>query len=153
MDFWYLLISFKATVPGRNLWGFFTPPFGAFTPLFLAALAALAACTARSAAFFLAMVFLISSWIALTDPVLCPGFKAGLLPPPVVLLGPGGNIPGFGSGGSPVDGPFGLSGVSSPISSSSCSCCCCNLVQMTVLIALFILMSSPVAGIANAVST
>ncbi len=26
MDFWYFLISLKATVPGLNLWGFLTPP-------------------------------------------------------------------------------------------------------------------------------
>merc|ERR1712178_171393 len=38
VDFWYLLISRRATVPGLYLWGFFTPPVeGA---LFLAALVA-----------------------------------------------------------------------------------------------------------------
>lgn len=26
VDFWYLLISRRATVPGRYLWGFLTPP-------------------------------------------------------------------------------------------------------------------------------
>ena len=26
VDFWYLRISLRATVPGRYLWGFFTPP-------------------------------------------------------------------------------------------------------------------------------
>merc|ERR1719174_2014563 len=26
VDFWYLRISRRATVPGRYLWGFFTPP-------------------------------------------------------------------------------------------------------------------------------
>merc|ERR1712222_155374 len=26
VDFWYLLISLRATVPGLYLWGFFTPP-------------------------------------------------------------------------------------------------------------------------------
>jgi len=26
VDFWNLRISRRATVPGRNLWGFFTPP-------------------------------------------------------------------------------------------------------------------------------
>ena len=26
VDFWYRRISRRATVPGRNLWGFFTPP-------------------------------------------------------------------------------------------------------------------------------
>ena len=26
VDFWYLLISRRATVPGLYLWGFFTPP-------------------------------------------------------------------------------------------------------------------------------
>lgn len=26
VDFWYLLISRRATVPGLNLWGFLTPP-------------------------------------------------------------------------------------------------------------------------------
>ena len=26
VDFWYFLISLKATVPGLNLWGFFNPP-------------------------------------------------------------------------------------------------------------------------------
>jgi hypothetical protein len=31
VDFWYRLISRRATVPGRYLWGFFTPPVaGAF---------------------------------------------------------------------------------------------------------------------------
>lgn len=26
VDFWYFLISLRATVPGLNLWGFFKPP-------------------------------------------------------------------------------------------------------------------------------
>ena len=26
VDFWYLLTSLRATVPGLYLWGFFTPP-------------------------------------------------------------------------------------------------------------------------------
>jgi hypothetical protein len=26
VDFWYFLISLKATVPGLNLWGFLIPP-------------------------------------------------------------------------------------------------------------------------------
>ena len=29
VDFWYRRISRRATVPGRNLWGFFTPPVAA----------------------------------------------------------------------------------------------------------------------------
>ena len=29
VDFWYRLISRRATVPGRNRWGFFTPPVAA----------------------------------------------------------------------------------------------------------------------------
>jgi hypothetical protein len=29
VDFWYLLISRRATVPGRKRWGFFTPPVAA----------------------------------------------------------------------------------------------------------------------------
>ena len=29
VDFWYRRISRSATVPGRNLWGFFTPPVAA----------------------------------------------------------------------------------------------------------------------------
>ena len=102
VDFWYLQISFKATVPGRNLWSLFTA-FGAFIPFFFAALAAFAACASCSAAFFFARVFLSSSCIIFRDPVLCPGFKAGLLPLPVVFLGPGGSIPRFGSGRSPVE--------------------------------------------------
>jgi len=28
-DFWNLLISLRATVPGLNLWGFLTPPLWA----------------------------------------------------------------------------------------------------------------------------
>ena len=38
MDFWYLLISRRATVPGLYLWGFFTPPVAG--AVFLAALVA-----------------------------------------------------------------------------------------------------------------
>lgn len=38
MDFWYFLISLRATVPGLNLWGFLTPPVEA--AVFLAALEA-----------------------------------------------------------------------------------------------------------------
>ena len=38
MDFWYLLISRRATVPGLYLWGFFTPPVAGAD--FLAALVA-----------------------------------------------------------------------------------------------------------------
>ena len=38
MDFWYLLISRRATVPGLYLWGFLTPPVAG--ALFLAALVA-----------------------------------------------------------------------------------------------------------------
>ena len=38
MDFWYLLISRRATVPGLYLWGFLTPPVAGAD--FLAALVA-----------------------------------------------------------------------------------------------------------------
>ena len=38
MDFWYLLMSRRATVPGRYLWGFLTPPVAGAD--FLAALLA-----------------------------------------------------------------------------------------------------------------
>ena len=38
VDFWYLRISRRATVPGRYLWGFLTPPVAG--ALFLAALVA-----------------------------------------------------------------------------------------------------------------
>ena len=38
VDFWYLLISRRATVPGLYLWGFFTPPVAGAD--FLAALVA-----------------------------------------------------------------------------------------------------------------
>ena len=38
VDFWYLLISLRATVPGLYLWGFFTPPVAGAD--FLAALVA-----------------------------------------------------------------------------------------------------------------
>merc|ERR1719192_2281296 len=38
VDFWYLLISRRATVPGRYLWGFLTPPVAGAD--FLAALVA-----------------------------------------------------------------------------------------------------------------
>ena len=38
VDFWYLLISRRATVPGLYLWGFFTPPVDG--ALFLAAFVA-----------------------------------------------------------------------------------------------------------------
>ena len=38
VDFWYLLISRRATVPGRYLWGFLTPPVDGAD--FLAALVA-----------------------------------------------------------------------------------------------------------------
>merc|ERR1712183_1003770 len=38
VDFWYLLISRRATVPGLYLWGFFTPPVDGAD--FLAALVA-----------------------------------------------------------------------------------------------------------------
>jgi hypothetical protein len=37
-DFWYLLISLRATVPGRYRWGFLTPPVAG--AVFLAALVA-----------------------------------------------------------------------------------------------------------------
>ena len=30
MDFWYLRISRRATVPGRKRWGFLTPPVAAW---------------------------------------------------------------------------------------------------------------------------
>ena len=30
VDFWYLLISRRATVPGLKRWGFFTPPVAAY---------------------------------------------------------------------------------------------------------------------------
>ena len=38
VDFWYLLISLRATVPGLYLWGFLTPPMAGAD--FLAALVA-----------------------------------------------------------------------------------------------------------------
>merc|ERR1712204_110655 len=38
VDFWYLLISLRATVPGLYLWGFLTPPVAGAD--FLAALVA-----------------------------------------------------------------------------------------------------------------
>jgi len=52
VDFWYLLISLKATVPGLNLWTFLTPAetaadfFAAFYPIgvFLGTLPAVVAC-------------------------------------------------------------------------------------------------------------
>ena len=78
-------------------------------PLFFASPAS-AACAARSAAFFFAVVFFNFAKCAFIEPDLWPGFRAGLLPP-VIFFGPGGSIPGSGSGGSPVDGPFGLTGV------------------------------------------
>ena len=62
----------------------------------------------------------------------------------------GGSVPKFGSGGSPMDVPFGLTGVIKPISSS---CSSCSLVRIIVLIALFILMSKPSVGMASLVST
>ena len=114
------------------------------------ALPASAACAVSSAAFFFAVVFFNFAKCAFIEPDLWPGFRAGLLPP-VIFFGPGGSIPGSGSGGSPVDGPFGLTGVTKPISHSSCPSC--NLVRMIMLIALFMLMSRPGAGMASLVST
>ena len=123
--------------------------FGAFTPLFFA-LPALAACAACSAAFFFAVVFFNFARCSFIEPDLWPGFRAGLFPP-VSFFGPGGSIPGSGSGASPVDGTFGLTGVTTPTSHSSSPSC--NLVRMIVLMDLFILMSKPGAGMANLVST
>ena len=102
-------------------------------PLFFAGLAAI----------FFAVAFFNFAKCAFIEPDLWPGFRAGLLPP-VIFFGPGGSIPGSGSGGSPVDGPFGLTGVTKPISRSSCPFC--NLVRMITLMALFMLISSPGAG-------
>ena len=109
-------------------------------PLFFAGLAAI----------FCAVAFFNFAKCAFIEPDLWPGFRAGLLPP-VIFFGPGGSIPGSGSGGSPVDGPFGLTGVTKPISRSFCPLC--NLVRMIVLMALFMLISSPGAGTARDAST
>ena len=101
-------------------------------------------------AFLAAVFFCNPARCAFIEPDLWPGFKAGSLLP-VVFFGPGGNIPGSGSGGSPVDDTFGLSGVTTPISHSSSPSC--NLVRMIVLMDFFILMSKLGAGTASAVST
>lgn len=75
MDFWNLRISLKATVPGRNLWGFLMPPYeetaavlraallascflGALAPVFLRAV-----CLVRAIVFVLCFSFsFITDW-------------------------------------------------------------------------------------------
>merc|ERR1711994_459408 len=55
VDFWYLRISRRATVPGLYLWGFFTPPVDG--ALFLAALVASCFLGALPPVDFLAVCF------------------------------------------------------------------------------------------------
>ena len=55
---------------------------------------------AAFAASFFAGAFFNFAKCAFIEPDLWPGFRAGLLPP-VIFFGPGGNIPGSSSGGSP----------------------------------------------------
>jgi hypothetical protein len=56
-DFWNLLISLSATVPGLNLWGFLTPPLWETWAVFLAALLASYFLGALAPVFFLAVCF------------------------------------------------------------------------------------------------
>jgi len=60
VDFWNLLISLRATVPGLNLWGFLTPPLGWAWVLFLAALFASCFLGALAPVFFLAVYFVLA---------------------------------------------------------------------------------------------
>lgn len=68
VDFWYRLISLRATVPGRYRWGFLTPPVeGA---LFLAALVASCFLGALPPVLFLAVCFVLAislscSWVVI----------------------------------------------------------------------------------------
>jgi histone H3 len=56
--FWNLLISLRATVPGRNLWGFLTPPDG--DAVFLACLCAMTFLGAYPPVFFLAVCLVLA---------------------------------------------------------------------------------------------
>ena len=59
-DFWNLLISLRATVPGLNLWGFLTPPLPATWAVFLAAFVANYFLGAFAPVFFLAVYFVLA---------------------------------------------------------------------------------------------
>ena len=67
--FWYFLISLKATVPGRYLCGFFTPPDKGAD--FLAALEARCLRGALAPVDFLAVYFVLAIWI----PKICKFYK------------------------------------------------------------------------------
>jgi hypothetical protein len=58
VDFWYFLISLKATVPGLNLWGFLIPPVAGAD--FLAALEASCFLGALAPVDFLAVYFVLA---------------------------------------------------------------------------------------------
>jgi len=59
--FWNLLISLRATVPGRNLWGFLTPPVEAET--FFACFEAITFLGALPPVFFLAVAWFLPFYI------------------------------------------------------------------------------------------
>jgi hypothetical protein len=61
-DFWNLLISLRATVPGLNLWGFFTPLVACTWADFLAALLANCFLGALAPVFFLAVCLVLAIW-------------------------------------------------------------------------------------------